>query len=154
MPRPKVDANLNLDDVNLKRRFISWIGTLRGFYDVLIEPKRNTRSLAQNAYYWKCICEPFAAYLSGEGYERITKDAAHEIFRDRFLSEPVIHPRTGKRIGTIRRSTAKLSTVEKADYIERCRAWMLDWFCIITNDPDPAWREAKKPQAAPVASNN
>jgi hypothetical protein len=137
MPRQKCKAILDLSDRDMKRRFVAWVGTLVGAWEVDIKPRRNTRSLAQNAFYWSCVCTPFADFLSAQDYELNTPEEAHEILKAKFLTRPVVRPDTGELIGRIVRSTTDLSTEEMTDYIERCRAWLLDFFGVMTNDPLP-----------------
>lgn len=145
MPREKCKAILDLSDRDMKQRFIRWIGTLAGAYEVEVRPRRNTRSLQQNAYYWACVVTPLADFLSAQDYELNTPEDAHEILKAKFLTTPVINPETGEIIGRIVRSTTDLSTEEMTDYIERARAWMLDFFGIWTQDaePDPRLRQER-----------
>jgi len=59
MARERVDKFLDFDNRELKRRVMSWVGTLSGIWRVRFEPKRSTRTLRQNAFLWSAINEPF-----------------------------------------------------------------------------------------------
>jgi hypothetical protein len=89
-------------------------------------------------------CTPFADFLAAQDYEMNTPEEAHEILKAKLLTRPVVRPDTGEIIGRIVRSTTELSTEEMTDYIERCRAWLLDFFGIMTNDPLPEDERPRK----------
>lgn len=139
MPRPRVNNVLNLDTPETKRRLLAFVGALRGFYAVKVEPKRDSRSLRQNAWYHACIVEPFRQFLADQDYEATSHEAAHEILKAKFLTVEIADPQTGEVIGRRVRGSSDLSTEEFSDYCERCRAWLLDFFGIVTQDADPAY---------------
>lgn len=137
MARPKFNGVLDLDNRDLKRRFWSWVGTLSGYYEVRIEPRRLTRSQRQNAWYRGFIVAPFFEFLTDQDEEITDPDQAHRILSREFLTVPVVNKRTGEVITTRVRSTTELSIEEMHDYCERCRAWLAKMFDIPTIDPEP-----------------
>lgn len=54
---------LNLDDINIKRRLMSRIGSMSGLWDISMTPRKLTRSLNANAYYWAAVVAPFTEWL-------------------------------------------------------------------------------------------
>jgi hypothetical protein len=138
MARPVIKlpcTDLAIPDI--KRRVIQQVGVLVGIYDIEFDPRRDTRSNRQNAWYWACIVSAFAAYMRDQDYEIITDDEAHEFLKARFLAVSVHNRRTGEVIGRRVRSTTELSTEQFCEYCERCRAWLADFFGIIVPDPQP-----------------
>ena len=82
--------------------------------DCTVEKHRSTRSLNQNAYYWKVI----VGMLSDElGY---SKDEMHEILKGKFLSEEV---KVGDEIIRYAKSTASLKTNTFEDLMTDIREW-------------------------------
>lgn len=142
MPRPILKMFMSMDSADNKRRLIASIGTLRGEYEVDIQPRRTTRSLAQNRWYRGSIAAEFAKYLAEQEYDGCSPEQAHRIMADKFLRVPLIDKSTGEEIGHYVRSTTELSTVEMMEYCERCRVWLADMFFIVISDPDPAYATA------------
>ena len=135
MSRPKVDAILDFDNGAIKADVLRKLGTYRGQYKVKVLPTRPQRSSNQNRWYHAAIVQPFAEFLTDNGYEVIGHDEAHEIIKAKFLRVDVCDPGTGEVVAERVRSTTDLSTEEFSDYCERARAWLLDMFGIHTEDP-------------------
>src|ERR1041385_7272038 len=77
---------LNFDNVQTKRRFMEKIQKLRGVYEVSISPRKKTRSLNANAYYWAAYVRPFTEWLRDEwGDPTITTEQAHALLKVRVL---------------------------------------------------------------------
>jgi hypothetical protein len=133
---------INFSDVDSKRRHIQQIWTLQGLYDVTLKPRKRTRTLDQNSYYWVAICAPLGHWLTEQSGEPFTKDDAHEYLKSRFtpVREPVIKS-TGE-VMEIRRSTSDLDTLEFSDYVERCIDWMAE-FCEINVLPSNLFHEQR-----------
>src|SRR6185312_9695209 len=79
MAREAIDSLVNLDVAENKQRLRSIIGTLTGWWEVSIKPRRNTRSLQQNKWYWSQLCTSLSRYLSEQDYDVTTPEQAHEI---------------------------------------------------------------------------
>lgn len=79
---PKEAELWNLAEVSEKHRLMRQISTLpAGLYEVLIKPKRKTRSLNQNSYYFAAICTPFRDWLVENWGEKVTVEQAHETLK-------------------------------------------------------------------------
>lgn len=132
----------NFDNVTDKRLVLRRIGTLSGLWRIELVRYRARRTDAQNRYYFGVLVTAFADYLSEQDYEITTREHAHELIKGKFLIVDVVHPTTGESIGRRVRSTTELSVEEFSEYIDRCRAWLLDFFGIIVPDPEPFIPEA------------
>jgi hypothetical protein len=140
MAREVIDLWLDLSNAANKRRLLASIGTLVGMYDIRITPRRAMRSNAANRYYWKVIVGTLVEFLNDQG-QTVDASEVHELFKAKFLRRPIASPTTGEVIGQAIGSTTKLDTAQFADYIEKCRAWMLDMLGIVIQDQqefDPA----------------
>ena len=91
-------------------------GALRGRdVQVLVEPKRKPRSLAENNYYWGVVI-PIISEWSG-----FTPEETHLALKEHFLSE------FDRQHGLMRmKSTADLSAVEFEKYMSNIRMWAAD----------------------------
>jgi hypothetical protein len=106
-----------------------------GSYWVKVIPKKG-RSLNQNAYYWACVLEIVLAGLQQIGYREIrTKEDAHEVCKDLFLKRKIANEDTGE-ILEIRGSTAKISTFEFGEYIERIAQWSAEYLGCVIDPPN------------------
>lgn len=82
---------------------------------VLVEPKRKSRSLAENNYYWGVVI-PIISEWSG-----FTPEETHLALKEHFLSE------FDRAHGLMRmKSTADLSTVDFEKYMSNIRMWAAD----------------------------
>lgn len=139
MAREKLATIIDLDNTDNKRRLMLQIGTLRGVYEVDIQPRRLTRSLAQNRYWWAVVCQSFSDFLKEQDYEACSLEMGHEILKAKFLMVPLVDPTTGEVIAHRVRSTTELTTAEFSEFMDNARAWLQDFFGIITPDPEPDW---------------
>ena len=57
---------VNMDNLSTKRRFMEKVQTMSGLWEISMKPRRFTRSLSQNAYYFAAVCSPFAEWLRNE----------------------------------------------------------------------------------------
>lgn len=126
----------DFDNVAEKRALLTRLGVLRGPWRVELSRYRETRSTAANRYYWGVVVAAFYNFLREQDYAVNHPEDAHELLKAKFLKRDVVDPATGEIIETITRSTARLDVGEFADYLTRCRAWLLDFFGIILPD-DP-----------------
>lgn len=133
--RPKLDTIIDFDNADLKKSVLRSIGTFTGQYKVKVLPTKPQRSGPQNRFYHAAIVEPFADFLRDQDYSVTSHDEAHEILKGKFLTVDVCDPLTGEVIAHRVRSTTDLSTEEMSEYCERCRAWLLDFFGIVTEEP-------------------
>lgn len=148
-PREPFSVMLDMSDAENKRRVMSQIGQLQGWWKIEGEAKRGTRSQQQNRWYWGCIVDPFYRLLRDQDPDIVSPEQAHEALKCKFLAMPVCDPKTGEVLTHAIKSTASLTTEEMADYCERCRVFLAQWFNIVVPDPDPSWRESGR--RSPVA---
>lgn len=97
---------------------------------VTIETEPKTRTLAQNARYWKLIVPAFSEWTGYEEFpesaERLglaPKDSAHEVLKAMFVGEREATLPDGTVV-KIRPSTAKLTVAEFADLQERAERFL------------------------------
>lgn len=108
-------------------------GLPEGTYSVTVDKDHKKRSTEQNRYYWGVVVEIIRQALSTAWGERLTKQAAHEILRLKFLAED-------KRINdeevlTMLKSTTELDTIDMVFYTDKCRAFAEEYLgCYI---PEP-----------------
>lgn len=78
MARKEPSQIYNMDDIETKKRLMSKIGTMRGLWEVTLTPRKLTRSLNANSYYWAAICAPFTEWLREQwGDPTISTEQAH-----------------------------------------------------------------------------
>src|SRR5688572_9516699 len=78
MARKEPPLVLNFDSVQTKRRFMQKVQLLKGLQEVSIRPRKVTRSLNANSYYWVAVVQPFTEWLRDEwGDPSITTEQAH-----------------------------------------------------------------------------
>lgn len=132
---------INMSDAAAKRELMIQIGRLSGLYEVYIKPRKRTRSLDQNAYYWAAVVQPFTDWLRlNYGDSKIDKEQAHEMLKVKILglTEKQI-PNSGESVTIIPRS--KTLTVEEfSEYIDQCAAWLAE-FCEIVVVPSEMFYE-------------
>lgn len=137
---PKDTLLVNLSDPTVKRELMTQIGRLTGLYEFYLKPRKRTRSLDQNAYYWAAVVTPFTDWLREVyGDSKIDKEQAHEMLKVKILGlqEKEID---GETISLIPRS--KTLTVEEfSEYIEKCAAWLAE-FCEIVVVPSEMFYES------------
>lgn len=123
---------INMDDAAAKRQLMIQIGRLSGLYEVYIKPRKRTRSLDQNAYYFAAVVTPFRDWLrENYGDSQISTDEAHEMLKVKILglTEKLL-PNSQESITIFPRS--KYMTVEEFnEYIEKCAAWLAEFPNII-----------------------
>lgn len=138
---PKDTLLVNLSDPTVKRKLMTQIGRLSGLYEFYLKPRKRTRSLDQNAYYWAAVVTPFTDWLrEAYGDSQINKEQAHEMLKVKILGlqEKEID---GETFTLIPRS--KTMTVEEfTEYIEKCAAWLAE-FCEIIVVPSEMFHEGE-----------
>lgn len=114
------------DDPELFRRYCTSMSCKR--VSVSMQPfKGDQRSVSQNAYYWGVLVSITRDAISEEYGEQIDLESAHELLKERCNFKELVKEYKPLKITL---STAKLSTVEFNDYIERCRQFVFNWFQI------------------------
>lgn len=135
---------INMSDAAAKRELMIQIGRLSGLYEFYLKPRKRTRSLDQNSYYWVAVVQPFTEWLRNVwGDSKIDKEQAHEMLKAKILgtTEKQI-PDSEETLIVIPRS--KTLTVEEfSEYIEKCAAWLAE-FCEIVIVPSEMFHESEK----------
>ena len=90
---------------------------------VEIRPVSRTRTNDQNAYYWGVVVDYIGKHL---GYE---PEEAHEALKWQFLRKPNSDPPTVI-------STARLSTAEFSEYVDRVVRWAASYLGVVIPDPE------------------
>jgi len=140
---------LNLSDASVKRELMSRIGALRGLYDVEIKPRKRTRSLDQNAYYWTAVVQVFTDWLREEyGDPNVSKEQAHELLKRTVLGMKEKYIREDFKIEIIPDSRT-LDTKDFSDYIEGCAKFLAE-FCEIIIVPSELYFEGATQSKKPI----
>ncbi len=123
---------LNFDNTPTKRRFMERIQTMKGLWEISMKPRRFTRSLSQNAYYWAALVTPFTEWLRTEwGDSSIQVEQAHELLKTKILgTKELVNKQTGEEI-QITRSSKMLDTHEFGEFIEQAAAWLAEFTGIV-----------------------
>lgn len=132
---------INMSDAAAKRQLMIEIGRLSGLYEFYLKPRKRTRSLDQNAYYFAAVVTPFRDWLrENYGDSQISTDEAHEMLKVKILglTEKQI-PGSDETFTVIPRS--KTLTVEEfSEYIEKASSWLAE-FCSIVVLPSEMFYE-------------
>lgn len=141
--KPPVEV-VNLSDVRQKRALMQRIQTLNGLYEVSLKPRKITRTLNQNSYYFVAVVQPFRDWLREQyGDPQIDLDQAHEMLKVRILGvDETLVDSTGEVLRLIPRSKT-LDTWEFGQYVDKCAAWLAE-FCGIVVLPPELFYEAKE----------
>tara|TARA_R100001443_G_scaffold76563_2_gene84022 strand:+ start:14628 stop:15011 length:384 start_codon:yes stop_codon:yes gene_type:complete len=103
-----------------KQSLINYLKELGTDYVVDVKKQRETRSMVQNNYYWKCIVQVLGEEL---GYYN---DDMHNCLKAKFASEWKSVNINDKQIGLqVINSTARMNTKAFEIYAETIRIWAL-----------------------------
>lgn len=123
---------INMSDAAAKRELMIQIGRLTGLYEFYLKPRKRTRSLDQNSYYFAAVVTPFRDWLrENYGDSQISTDEAHEMLKVKILglTEKQI-PGSEETFTVIPRS--KTLTVEEfSEYIDKAAAWLAEFTNIV-----------------------
>lgn len=138
-----------MDDVPTKRRFMQKVQTMTGLWEIQMKPRRFTRSLNQNAYYWAAVVTPFTEWLRGEwGDSNVQVEQAHELLKTKVLgTRELVNKKTGEAI-EITRSSKMLDTHEFGEFIDNAAAWLAEFTGIVVLSPDLFWEQPEKKRKA------
>ena len=140
MGRREPPQVLNFDSVETKRRFMQRVQKLRGLQEVSISPRKKTRSLNANAYYWVGVVQPFTEWLREQwGDPAITTEQAHAVLKLKVLGakEKVIES-TGEVLELIP-TTHDMDSFEFGDYLEKAIAWLAEFANIVVIPSEMFW---------------
>jgi len=126
---------INFDDPAEKRVLWDFLKTCKGRWRITACRYRRRRSDVQNRYYWGVVVRLFGDFLRDQG-EQYTDEDAHEVLKAAFLRKSIVNQETGEIICETVGSTAKLTTGEFIEYLDKCVAWLADMFHIVVPDPN------------------
>lgn len=120
-----------IKDNNDKKLLITHLKSLGDNYIVEVKQNKNTRSMNQNKYYWKCIVQELAKEL---GY---TVDEMHDALKIKFSSEWSQIEYKDKLIPLHSvKSTTVMNTKEFETYCEQIRIWAITDLSIRLRQPN------------------
>jgi len=120
-----------IKDDNDKKLLITHLRSLGTDYIVEVKKRKNTRSMNQNRYYWKCIVQELAKEL---GYNT---DEMHDALKVKFSSEWEMIQYKDKTIPMHNiNSTTQMNTKEFEQYCETIRIWALTDLSIRLRQPN------------------
>lgn len=120
---------LNLSNRDQRDRLHRYIDQMNKVCKVTVKPIPKRRSIEANAYYWGVVIQEFSKFLKDQG-EWYTDEEVHEMLKYKFLRRSVVNRKTGEVISEVTMSTAKLSTSDFAEYVDRCCVWLNEMFGI------------------------
>lgn len=133
-----------MDDINAKRRLVAKVGTLHGLWEVSLTPRKKTRSLQANAYYWAAYIPAWLEWLreaSGEPW--ITKEQAHKALAKHVLgTQQIVNKETGELIDEIVPETHLMDTGDFNSYLDRAAEFLAS-FCGIVVTPSELFFEGE-----------
>lgn len=140
---------VNMDSLQTKRRFMQKVQTMSGLWEISMKPRKLTRSLSQNAYYWAAVVAPFTDWLRSEwGDEGVQPEQAHELLKTKILgTRDLTNKETGEVIEIIR-SSRMLDTHEFGDFIEKAAAWLAEFTGIVVLPSEMFYEEKEKTRKA------
>ena len=121
---------------------------LKGLQEVSIRPRKKTRSLNANSYYWVAIVQPFTEWLRDEwGDPGITTKQAHAVLKVKVLGpkEKVIES-TGEVLELIP-ETHNMDQYEFGSFIEKAAAWLAEFAGIVVIPSEMFWENREKKSA-------
>jgi hypothetical protein len=128
---------VNFDNVESKRRVMQRIQRLKGLHEVSIKPRKKTRSLNANAYYWAAYVQPFTEWLRDEwGDPTITTEQAHALLKVRVLGpkEKVLED-TGEVIELIP-TTHDMDKYDFGNYLDSAAKFLAEFAGIVVLSSD------------------
>lgn len=127
---------LNLSDIVTKKRLISKIGTLQGLQEVSIRPRKLTRSLNANAYYWSALIGPWLEFLREEWGDRsITAEQAHQALKKAVLG---VREKAGPggEVMELVPTTHDMDKETFGQYIESASKFLAEFASIVVLSPE------------------
>lgn len=106
-----------------------------GDYVITITPNRKTRSNQQNAYLWGIVYPSVLFGLQDAGWEIIDEEQVHEYCKQAFAAREVINKDTGEVL-ILPNSTARMQTAEFNVYVDKIKAFALEYLNITIPEPN------------------
>ena len=93
---------------------------------VAVREQKRTRSNQQNRHYWGCVIPPIVAMFRDAG-SMVDAEDVHEFLKLRVAKIKQVMVTPDGEVHTSLGSTAKLTTTEFMDYVEKIRAWAVEF---------------------------
>lgn len=106
-----------------------------GDYSITITPNRKTRSNQQNAYLWGVVYPAVLFGLQDAGWEITHEEQVHEYCKQAFAAREVINKDTGEVL-SLPSSTARMQTAEFNAYVDKIKAFALEYLNITIPEPN------------------
>lgn len=106
-----------------------------GDYVITITPNRKTRSNQQNAYLWGIVYPAVLFGLQDAGWEITDEEQVHEYCKQAFAAREVINKDTGEVL-SLPNSTARMQTAEFNVYVDKIKAFALEYLNITIPEPN------------------
>lgn len=145
MPREKDEPRVvNFDDLGAKLRFLQAAKKLKGLQEVSIRPRKKTRSLNANAYYWSAYIPDWADWLREQyGDPTITTEQAHQLLKVRVLGPKEKILDTGEVLEIIP-ETHSMDQEEFGLYLDKAKEFLREFAQIIVLDSDLFWESKER----------
>ena len=132
---------VNLSNMEEKRKLMAHISTLSGLYEVKLKPRKRTRTLDQNAYYWAAYVQPWTEWLRREyGDPSITTEQAHVTLKCAVLDPKTrVNEETGQVLELVPTSH-DMDTEQFSIYLDLAAKFMAE-FCGIVVLPSEMFAE-------------
>jgi NinB protein len=103
--------------------------------EIVVSPKKKTRSNQQNRYYWSVVVGLIKEGFVNMGHEDITAENTHDFLKARFLSKEVVNEQTGEVLN-IPTGTADLTTTDFMVFIDKCSKFAAEYLNVIIPEPN------------------
>lgn len=101
-----------------------------------LKPRKKTRSLSQNKFYWLCLGFVLdAMYDLGHSRDEIDKESLHEFFLGMFNYTEIINETTGE-VRKIAKKSSTMTTQEFSEYFEHVKRWCAEWLSLVLPEPN------------------
>lgn len=140
MSRKEPPLVVNFDSVETKRRVMQKIQRLKGLHEVSIRPRKVTRSLNANSYYWVAVVQPFTEWLRDEwGDPSITTEQAHIELKKAVLGvKEKVNTNTGELMELVP-TTHDMDKYDFANYIDKAAEFLARFAGIVVISSDLFW---------------
>jgi len=114
-----------------------------GQIEILIKRRYNRRSDGFNKYYWAVVVPRIQSGLRDLTSDLYDKDEVHEYLKGKFNMKLIINKDSGES-DQIPVSTSKLDIKEFGEYVDKCKAFALDFLNVDVDADDYEQRPAKQ----------
>lgn len=137
MKKISINSNVEKGKLQSNRDFISEaINTFEGKNIILtIEEQKNKRSNQQNAFYFGIVIGIMQLAFKETWGEFYSATEVHEALKSKYCFKEQINENTGEII-SIPMSTTNFTTIEWEEYIDKIRAFAMEWFNVLIPFPN------------------